>query len=173
MTCHLQPISAARARSNIQKGPRGGRYFKYRPPVPRSVFGVPSSPGCRKDALAPLHAVTRRRAPRVPELLDGPDSGDLDSGEEDGGGRAAAGAHLDQGAYAKYRVLDHWPLHGRLCPSSSPAKSRMLILLCNARYTCQFLMQSPAYQPTRCSLLCLQEGGQGWVGSLNLPCPFC
>ena len=143
------------------------------PPVPRSVFGVPSSPGCRKDALAPLHAVTRRRAPRVPELLDGPDSGDLDSGEEDGGGRAAAGAHLDQGAYAKYRVLDHWPLHGRLCPSSSPAKSRMLILLCNARYTCQFLMQSPAYQPTRCSLLCLQEGGQGWVGSLNLPCPFC
>jgi len=142
-------------------------------PVPRSVFGVPSSHGCRKDALAPLHAVTRRRAPRVPELLDGPDSGDLDSGEEDGGGRAAAGAHLDQGAYAKYRVLDHWPLHGRLCPSSSPAKSRMLILLCNARYTCQFLMQSPAYQPTRCSLLCLQEGGQGWVGSLNLRCPFC
>ncbi|KAG2586100.1 hypothetical protein PVAP13_5NG021700 [Panicum virgatum] len=28
-----------------------------------SVFGVPSAPGCRKDALAPLHAVTRRRAP--------------------------------------------------------------------------------------------------------------
>ena len=45
----------------------GGRYLKYRPP-PVGVLGAvrPRLSACRKDAPAPLHAVARRSAPRLP-----------------------------------------------------------------------------------------------------------
>ena len=59
LTFSLRPISAARAPSNVRKGPQGW-----------TVFETPSTPvlqlsACHQDAPAPLHAVAGRSAAPV------------------------------------------------------------------------------------------------------------
>ena len=56
--------------SDGQKGPRGGRYFKYRPPIRRSGHRPPDlPPGRRRRAASVAPRVARRRGTAPRRLL--------------------------------------------------------------------------------------------------------